>query len=152
MREIQPAGPCVSSPSHSPLNRYRVETFALVTVLAGLLVYSSFWAVLDIAVRLQVWPRGLLPFDAYAFTEVLSPLSVAAFYIWWLTKLVILVLLLLRKSQVLPVAMAGLIANLMDYVLLAPNTQFDASATWMFSFSAEVVLLALLWRRRRSFV
>lgn len=141
----------MSTPPASPSKRRPTEYIALVGVLAVLVIYTSFWGVLDIAVRMNAWPPGLVSFDAYAFTDALSPLSVAVFYVWWLTKPLIAVLLFMHRSLVLPVALGGLVANLMDYVLLAANNEFDASATWMFTFAAEVVLIALLWRQRRRF-
>ncbi|WP_300527852.1 hypothetical protein [Maricaulis sp.] len=130
----------------------RIEYLALIGVLLALLAYTSFWGVLDLAVRMAIWPHGLVPFDAYDFTASLSPLSVAVFYVWWLTKPVIAVLLVLRQRLVFVVALAGLAANLMDYILLAANNQFDASGTWMFTFAAEVLLVSLIWRQRRRLV
>jgi hypothetical protein len=115
-------------------------------LLLFLMSRSMWWVALDVGVRLDLWPVSTGGFDAYAFTETQSLANVILFYIWALSKPVTVGLLFLKNKLAIYTHIAGFVATLLDWVLLALNPHDDGSSFVVAVFTAESLLLVVLIR------
>ncbi len=120
-----------------PLHQRIFYGLSLIITVGGLL-YSLEWMVVDIGVRLGVWPREG-EFDAYAFTETLSIWNDIGFYTAIIMGLAALILLIRRRALALPAYVLALLGGLTDWVALTGNPFFDGGLDALFLFPAQLI-------------
>jgi hypothetical protein len=126
--------------------------YIIALLLVGRQAFSyAFWAVIDIGVRLGVWPPGWLNIDAYAVIASMSPLHETAFVLACLTFGTSFVLLVLRSRFALHFLVASLVPGIGDWVMMTNIPQFmDDLRGYLHLIGHLLAICALYWLRLRG--
>ncbi|MFY0639126.1 hypothetical protein [Maricaulis maris] len=115
-----------------------------ILLLLAQAAYVTGWAIVDIMVRLELWPRSTEGWDAYSFFASLSFWQEAAFFSSTLLALVSVWLHWRRSFWVLPVYFLSYLLYRLDSFLLTLNSLFNGIAG-VETFAPMLILqLALL--------
>jgi len=114
----------------------------ILLVLTYETVWGLGWAILDIAVRMGVWPEGLFGFEAESFIASVTFWQEVAFFSGVIANVVSLVLFLRLSRWTLPVFGFAVVMDKIDWFMLADNFSYDTLMGSQAELSGYATLLA----------
>ena len=126
--------------------------FVVALLLVGRQAFSyAFWAVIDVSVRLGIWPRDWLKVDVYGVIASTGVLHEIVFVLASICFIASFVLLVLRSRFALHVLIASLIPGIGDWVMMTgiPELSNDLSG-YLHLIGHLIAICALLRLRQRG--
>ncbi len=128
--------------------------FVIAIILVGRQALSyAFWGIVDIAVRLDIWPPDFIAFDAYGYYSQTTLLHEAVFVAACISFMAALIALILRDRLALPLLVFCLVPGIADWVMMTsiPQMANDLSG-YIHLIGHLVAICALAYLHRRGFL
>ena len=116
-------------------------------------VYATGWLLMDLAARLNVWPRAWDWVEIYAFIAIHPMWAEWIFFLAASLKLLAWILILLRKRVAIAVLATACALGVLDWVLLSANGYYSGGIESILQVIVELIALAgLVYLKRRNWL
>ena len=113
-------------------------------------LYFLFWAGVDVAARLGVWPDGWLGFTGEAFIASLTVLDETLFVLQGAAKFLTLYWLIKRDRRAVFTLAAVIILGTVQWILLLSNPVYDGGSDGYIALLVDLAAFGLLMQWRMS--
>lgn len=131
----------------------RLIHIGILTIYLPDVVYAVSWLAMDLAARLNIWPRAWDWVEIYAFIAIHPIWAEWIFFVAASLKFLAWILILLRKRIAIPVLATACGLGVLDWVLLSTNGYYSGGIESILQVIVELIALAgLFYLKRRNWL